>query len=48
MDEDLDNLGRYEKKIMGIEEEINEGDLDEDYRRDCITSKRTSDTERIL
>ena len=29
MDEDLDNLGRYEKKIMGIEEEINEGDLDE-------------------
>ena len=29
MDEDLDNLGRYEKKIMGIEEESNEGDLDE-------------------
>ena len=29
MDQDLDNLGRYEKKIMQIEEEITEGDLDE-------------------
>mgnify|MGYP004523685957 CR=1 FL=1 len=29
MDEDLDNLGRYEKKIMNIEEEITDGDLDE-------------------
>ena len=29
MDEDLDNLGRYEKKIMSIEEEINDDDLDE-------------------
>lgn len=29
MDQDLDNLGRYEKKIMQIEEQITEGDLDE-------------------
>lgn len=29
MDQDLDNLGWYEKKIMQIEEEITEGDLDE-------------------
>lgn len=29
MDEDLDNLGRYEKKIMNIEEQITDGDLDE-------------------
>ena len=29
MDQDLDNLGRYEKKIMQIEEQITEGELDE-------------------
>lgn len=29
MDRDLDNLGRYERKIMQMEEEISEGDLDE-------------------
>ena len=29
MDEDLDNLGRYEKKIMNIEEQITDDDLDE-------------------
>lgn len=28
MDQDLDNLGRYEKKIMQTEEKITEGDLD--------------------
>ena len=28
MDYDLDNLGRYEKKIMRLEEDINENDLD--------------------
>ena len=29
MDNDLDNLGRYERRIMQLEEEISEGDLDE-------------------
>ncbi|MGN0355482.1 MAG: CorA family divalent cation transporter [Muricoprocola sp.] len=29
MDQDLDNLGRYEKKIMQIEEKITGGDLDD-------------------
>lgn len=29
MDKDLENLGRYSKKIMKIEEEVSEGNLDE-------------------